>query len=316
MSRDPKLFGRVAVVMGGDSAERDVSLDGGNDVLAGLKRAGVEAFAVDGAQALLEAIRTSEVDRVFIMLHGRGGEDGTLQGALDTLGVPYTGSGVLGSALSMDKVRCKQVWQARGLPTPAWRLIGAESDLNAVVSDLALPLFAKPNREGSSVGMSLVRNASELQAAVALAARYDDAILVEQYIDGGEYTAGVLGRRSLPLIKIETVTEFYDYDAKYERDDTRYLCPCGLSEESESEFTELAQTAFDAVSAEGWGRVDFMVDKHNRPWLLDVNTVPGMTSHSLVPKAALAAGIEFEELVVCILATSDARASSPEEGQS
>ena len=312
---DPREFGRVAVVMGGDSAEREVSLDGGRDVLAGLQRAGVEAFAVDGAPALLKAIEQQSAQRVFIMLHGRGGEDGTLQGALETLGVPYTGSGVLGSALCMDKMRCKQVWQACGLPTPAWRIFDAHQDAAASWQDdaleaLGLPLFVKPVREGSSVGMTLVEDAAQLPDALQLAARYDHQVMVEQFVAGAEYTAGVLDGRSLPLIKIETSTAFYDYDAKYLRDDTRYLCPCGLPEERESEFAELAMQAFEAAGASGWGRVDFMVDEQQRPWLLDVNTVPGMTSHSLIPKAALAAGIEFEQLLVSILETSQAQRRS------
>jgi len=305
MSASAQKFGKVAVLMGGDSSERDVSLKSGAAVLAALRAGGVDAYAIESAGAsLLKKIADGDYDRAFIMLHGRGGEDGTLQGALDMLGMPYTGSGVLGSAVSMDKWVTKQIWMAAGLPTPPAKLVSADDDLDAVVVEVGLPAIVKPANEGSSVGMARVTTASELVEAIAAAAKYDERVLVEAWVTGGEYTAAMLGEQALPLIRLETAHEFYDYDAKYLSNETKYHCPCGLSAEQEANFQTLSRKAFQMASASGWGRVDFMLDADGQPWLLEVNTVPGMTDHSLVPMAAKAAGIDMEALVWKILETS------------
>jgi D-alanine-D-alanine ligase len=303
-ARDPARFGRVAVVMGGTSAEREVSLDGGRDVLAALQASGVDAQAVDGAPALLRRIESGHFDRVFIMLHGRGGEDGSLQGALDLLGVPYTGSGVLGSALAMDKVRTKQLWQAVGVPTAEFRSVSEDTSAEALAADIGLPLVVKPVHEGSTVGISRARTLEELRAGLAEARRHDRAVMVERLISGGEYTVGILGREALPIIRVVPPGGFYDYHAKYHSDQTEYRIPSGLEPAVEAELRRLALLAFDAVGAHGWGRVDFMMDAEGNPRFLEVNTVPGMTSHSLVPKAAAAIGIDFAALVLRILETS------------
>jgi D-alanine-D-alanine ligase len=306
---DPRQFGRVAVVMGGASAERDVSLDSGRNVLAALKSRGVDAHAVDGIPALLDALRAGHFARVFNILHGRGGEDGVLQGALQSLGVPCTGSGVLGSALSMDKIRTKQVWEAVGLPTPRYARHRVGDNLSAAIDKLGMPVVVKPSHEGSSVGITRVRAAADLAAAVELAARYDGELVVEQLIDGDEYTVGILQGEALPSIRIVPTGEFYDYHAKYVADDTKYICP-GLDDAGEREICALALQAFASADCAGWGRVDFMRDRDGRFFLLEVNTTPGMTSHSLVPKAARAVGIEFEDLCWRILETSLAGAAS------
>ena len=306
---DPRAFGAVAVVMGGTSAEREVSLDSGANVLEALRARGVDAHAVDGVPALLEGLRAGRYARVFNILHGRGGEDGTLQGALESLGVPYTGSGVLGSALSMDKVRTKQVWIALGLPTPRYASWRPGDDVREAIADLGLPVVVKPSHEGSSVGISRVRSPADLSAALALAARYDGEMVIEQLIEGGEYTVGILGREALPTIHIVPPGEYYDYHAKYVSDDTQYLCP-GLQGEAEAAMRALALRAFDAAGASGWGRVDVMRDRNGDNWLLEVNTTPGMTSHSLVPKAARAVGIDFPGLCWRILETSLREAAS------
>jgi D-alanine-D-alanine ligase len=269
-----------------------------------LKRRGVNAWAIDADVNVIKHLQDGGFDRVFIALHGRGGEDGVIQGALETLGLPYTGSGVLGSALSMDKLRTKQIWLSSGLPTPEFRLINQSSDLQKVVDELGLPLIVKPVREGSSIGMTKVTRAQDLQFAWQTAGQYDQQALVERWITGDEYTATILGRDTLPLIRLETTRDFYDYHAKYVADDTAYHCPCGLDSEQEAALQNLALQAFDAVSAKGWGRVDIMRDKAGNPWLIEVNTVPGMTDHSLVPMAARAAGIDFDELVWRILQDS------------
>ena len=306
---DPRAFGAVAVVMGGTSAEREVSLNSGANVLEALRARGVDAHAVDGVPALLEGLRAGRYARVFNILHGRGGEDGTLQGALESLGVPYTGSGVLGSALSMDKVRTKQVWIALGLPTPRYASWRPGDDVREAIADLGLPVVVKPSHEGSSVGISRVRSPADLSAALALAARYDGEMVIEQLIEGGEYTVGILGREALPTIHIVPPGEYYDYHAKYVSDDTQYLCP-GLRGEAEAAMRALALRAFDAAGASGWGRVDVMRDRNGDNWLLEVNTTPGMTSHSLVPKAARAVGIDFPGLCWRILETSLREAAS------
>jgi D-alanine-D-alanine ligase len=303
-SMNPAAFGKVAVLFGGRSAEREVSLKSGTAVLAALQRSGVDVHAFDPAVLDLQALRDEGYDRAFIILHGRYGEDGTVQGALELLGIPYTGSGVLASALGMDKWRTKLVWQAAGLPVPAYELLTAASDFEAVAQRLGLPLFVKPANEGSSVGITKVKQASELRAAYEEAAKHDTLVLAEQFIGNGEYTASILGDRALPVIRIEPAKEFYDYEAKYLRDDTRYLCPAGLSPEKEAEMQQLAQQAFAVLDGAGWGRVDFLMDEAGKPYLLEVNTAPGMTDHSLVPMAARQAGMSFEQLVLNILELS------------
>jgi D-alanine-D-alanine ligase len=305
---DPSQFGRVAVLLGGTSSEREVSLDSGRNVLEALQSRGVDATAVDGIPALVAALTAPggrRFDRVFNILHGNrgGGEDGVLQGLLESLGVPYTGSGVLGSALSMDKIRTKQVWLSVGLPTPNYVNLQRGEDVEAAAHKLGLPVIVKPACEGSSVGITRCFKDADLGAAVELAARYEGPLLVEQLIQGDEYTVAVLGAEALPSIRIVPAGEYYDYHAKYVAEDTQYLCP-GLAGAAEQEMQTLALAAFFAAGCSGWGRVDFMRDRAGRPWLLEVNTAPGMTSHSLVPKAARQRGIEFDELVWRVLETS------------
>lgn len=310
---DPQQFGKVAVLFGGTSAEREVSLKSGHAVLEALQRGGVDAHGIDVVDtAILEQLRTGGFARAFIVLHGRGGEDGMIQGALETIGLPYTGSGVLGSALGMDKVRTKQIWQAAGLPTPKFLVLESAADLGRVATELSFPVMIKPAHEGSSIGMSKVDRAEDLQAAWHAAMQYDSAVLAEAWITGSEYTASILGDQALPLIRLETPRTFYDYEAKYRANDTRYHCPCGLTEQQEQAFRALAQRAFRSVAASGWGRVDFMCDKSGQPYLIEVNTVPGMTDHSLVPMAARAAGIDFEALVLRILEVSLMRTAQDE----
>ena len=294
-------FGKVAVLFGGRSAEREVSLKSGAAVLAALQSSGVDAHAFDPATRDLHELHDEKFDRVFIALHGRYGEDGTVQGALELMGIPYTGSGVLASALAMDKWRTKLVWQASGLTIPEYEMLTEHSDWKAVVQRLGLPLFVKPANEGSSVGISKVKRAEDLQAAYQEAVQHDKLVLAECFIGGGEYTVAILKDRALPVIKIEPANEFYDYEAKYLRDDTRYLCPSGLNTEQEAEMQRLAQQAFALIGGQGWGRVDFLSDEQGKPYLLEVNTSPGMTDHSLVPMAARQAGISFQQLVLQIL---------------
>ena len=296
--------GRVAVLMGGPSAERAVSLKSGAAVLEALVRSGVDAVGVVWDGRLLATLADVTFDRVFIALHGRGGEDGQVQALLGLMDIPYTGSGVLGCALSMDKVRSKRVWQSLGLPTPEFRVLAAGADGAAAAAAIGYPLVVKPAHEGSSIGVSKVEAPAELAPALTLAARYDRVILLERWIAGGEYTLSIVGARALPLIKLETPHRFYDYDAKYHADSTRYILPCGLDAALEARFAAMGLEAFEALGACGWGRVDFMVDAQCRPWLIELNTVPGMTDHSLVPMAARAIGMSFDELVLRILATS------------
>ncbi len=303
-SINPKSFGKVAVLFGGRSAEREVSLKSGAAVLAALQRSGVNAHAFDPALRELSDLKKENFDRVFIALHGRFGEDGTVQGALELMGIPYTGSGVMASAIAMDKWRTKLIWQAMGLPIPEYEALLTSSDWNALVDHLDLPLFVKPANEGSSVGISKVKTVEELPAAYAEAAKHDKVVIAESYISGGEYTVAILNGRALPVIKIEPANEFYDYEAKYLRDDTLYLCPCGLSSEQEGEMQRLAQEAFALIGCHGWGRVDFLRGEDGKPYLLEINTSPGMTDHSLVPMAARHAGISFEQLVLQILGAS------------
>ena len=300
---DPAAFGHVAVLMGGTSAEREVSLDSGRNVLAALRGRGIAADAVDGIPNLMRELRDGHFDRVFNILHGNkgGGEDGTLQGLLEALKVPYTGSGVLGSALSMDKIRTKQVWQSMGLPTPRYLRLSKGDNVHAAARELGLPVFVKPSSEGSSVGASRAMTDADLDAAVALAAQYPGELLMEQLVDGDELTVAILGGVALPSIRIVPEGGWYDYNAKYVAEDTQYLCP-GLAGDEEETIRRIARDAFAAVDCRGWGRVDFMRDRATGAlFLLEVNTAPGMTSHSLVPKAARQVGIEFDELCWRIL---------------
>ena len=297
----PREFGKVAVLMGGRSAERAVSLKSGSMVLAALKKKGVDARAFDPKERGIGALIQERFDRAFVILHGRYGEDGTVQGALELLGIPYTGSGVLASALAMDKWRTKLVWQACGIPTPRSELLARNSDMQAVATRLGLPLMVKPANEGSSIGMTKVKSARELPEAYALAANYDRVVIAEAFVEGVELTAGILGDKPLPLIKLETPREFYDYEAKYQANDTRYLIPCGLPPDAERIVQDEALFAFETLGCRGWGRVDVMLDRSGKPYFLEVNTLPGMTDHSLVPMAARHAGLSFEDLCLRIL---------------
>ncbi|MEM7358570.1 MAG: D-alanine--D-alanine ligase [Pseudomonadota bacterium] len=294
-------FGKVAVLMGGISAEREISLLSGAAVLAGLQRAGVDAHGVDAQPDNIGQLRDRGFDRAFLILHGRWGEDGVVQGALQAIGMPYTGSSVLGCALAMDKVRSKQVWQALGLPTARYRVLNSAADLDGLIDELGLPLFLKPACEGSSVGIGKVNHGEELADAFATTRAVGDVVLAEQFISGPELTVSILDDAALPTIRMTTDNEFYDYEAKYHSDDTRYFCPAGLSEELESQVRDLAVQAFKSLACESWGRVDLMLDEHNQPLLLEVNPTPGMTDHSLVPMAAAAMDIDFDQLVVKIL---------------
>lgn len=297
-------FGRVAVVLGGTAAERQVSLKSGAAVLTALQSQGVQAEAFDlGPQNISELI-VGGYQRVFNIVHGRGGEDGALQGALDLAGIPYTGMGLAAAALSMDKLSTKAVWQTLKMPTPGYRHMHSAADAEAVVAELGLPLMVKPAREGSSIGMARVESATELANAWQAAADLDPRVVVEQWVAGAEYTAVILQGQVLPTIRLETPNQFYDYQAKYELNNTGYHCPSGLSDQQERACCELALKAFEALGCSGWGRVDFMIDQQGQPWLLEANGVPGMTDHSLVPMAARAVGLDFEALVWRILETS------------
>lgn len=300
-------FGRVAVLYGGNSTEREISLLTGAAVLEALERRDVDATGFDPQEKRLTELLDEGYDRVWIALHGPGGEDGTLQGALEYLGVPYTGSGVLGSAVGMDKLRTKRLAAAIGVATANFMVMAGPEDFQPAGEKLGFPMIVKPATQGSSVGMTKVERASELPAAYAAAAAVDRTVFAESWISGGEYTVAVLQGMALPSIRIETPMRFYDYQAKYFRDDTRYQCPSGLSDPAEQHLAQLALAAFEAAGAEGWGRVDFMMDPTGRPLLLEINTVPGMTSHSLVPMAARASGIDFDELVWRVLETSFVR---------
>ena len=300
-----KEFGKVAVLMGGASAEREVSLMSGKAVLETLRAAGVDAHAFDPAERDLCQLGRDGFARAFIVLHGRGGEDGTVQGMLEMLGIPYTGSGVMASAIAMDKWRTKMIWAACGLPTPRYVLLEQHSDWDAVVAELGLPIFVKPVHEGSSMGATKVTRATDLQAAWALAARYDSLVIAEEFIEGAELTAPFLGDTALPLIRIEAPDGNYDYQHKYFSDDTVYHCPSGLAAEQEDALRELALRSARVLGCRGWGRTDLMLTADGRPYLLELNTAPGMTGHSLVPMAARVAGMDFQTLCVTIL--EDAR---------
>ncbi|MDF0730740.1 D-alanine--D-alanine ligase [Pseudomonas entomophila] len=301
---DPKTFGRVAVLYGGTSAERDVSLKSGAAVIEALISAGVDVLPIDVGDDLLDVLQRETIDRAFIILHGRGGEDGSMQGLLECLGIPYTGSGILASALAMDKLRTKQVWKSLGIPTPHHAVLASEHDCVEAGKALGFPLIVKPAHEGSSIGMAKVNSVEELVAAWQDAARYDSQVLVEQWIQGPEFTIAVLRGQVLPPIALGTPHVFYDYDAKYIANDTQYRIPCGLDSAKEQELIDLTARACDAIGIEGWGRLDVMQDEQGRFWLLEVNTAPGMTDHSLVPMAARAAGLDFQQLVLAILAAS------------
>lgn len=294
-------FGKVAVLMGGRSAEREISLKSGNMVLDALRRKGIDAHAFDPRDLGLEQLIDRKFERVFVALHGRFGEDGTVQGALEYLGLPYTGSGVMGSALAMDKWRTKLLWQGADIPTPAYEVISTTSDFTGIAERLGLPLMVKPVCEGSSIGMSKVTSVEKIAAAFELAAQYDRVVIAERFVEGIEVTAAILDDQPLPLIRLETPRMFYDYEAKYFADDTRYICPSGLAVAQEQAVQKMAQDAFRVLGCAGWGRVDVMLDENGSPYFLEVNTIPGMTDHSLVPMAARAAGIPFDELVVRIL---------------
>ncbi len=293
-------LGRVAVVMGGNSAEREVSLKSGNAVLSALLETGVDAVGVDAESDLIGQLQSLGIKRVFNVLHGRGGEDGKLQGLLEFMQIPYTGSGVLASALSMNKVLTKRVWQSLGLSTPAYHMLSESSDWSAIIAALGTAVV-KPVCEGSSIGMSIVSTARELQQAHAKAAAYDSEVMAEQYISGPEFSVSILGGEVLPAIELRTTHKFYDYEAKYIANDTQYLCPAPLSNAARAELSDLCWRAFAAIGCKGWGRVDVMRDAQERFWLLEVNTVPGMTDHSLVPMAARAHGLSFSDLLVQVL---------------
>lgn len=297
-------FGKVAVLYGGWAAERPVSLNSGAAVLKALQDSGVDAHGIDVDRNIISVLQVGQFDRVFNILHGAGGEDGVLQGALEILGIPYTGCGVMASAISMDKLMTKRVWAGAGLPTPAYRVLTAETDFAAVVAELGLPLMVKPATEGSSIGMSKVTAAADLEGAFHKAVQCSSTVIAEQWITGAEYTAGIVAGESLPLIRLEVPGEFYDYEAKYLRDDTRYHCPCGLEAAEEQAMQALARQAFAAVGGRGWGRVDLMRDAQGKAWLIEVNTNPGMTDHSLIPMGARAVGLDFNALVVRILETT------------
>ena len=303
-SLDPKAFGRVAVLFGGKSAERAVSLKSGAAVLEALQSAGVDAFGIDVGDDFLQRLAAEKIDRAFIVLHGRGGEDGSMQGLLECAGIPYTGSGILASALAMDKLRTKRVWLSLGLPTPSHAVLASEADCRAAAAELGFPLIVKPAHEGSSIGMAKVADVDALIAAWKDASQYDSQVLVEQWIAGPEFTVAMLRGQVLPPIGLGTPHTFYDYDAKYLANDTQYRIPCGLSADKEAELKALTARACEAVGTQGWARADVMQDANGQFWLLEVNTVPGMTDHSLVPMAARAAGLDFQQLVLAILADS------------
>ncbi|MGD8558566.1 MAG: D-alanine--D-alanine ligase [Gammaproteobacteria bacterium] len=301
---DPAKFGKVAVLMGGESAEREVSLKSGKAVLAALQASKVDAHGIDVGPNVLSELAAGQYDRVFIALHGRGGEDGTIQGALEILKLPYTGSGVMASALAMDKLRTKLVWAGHGLPTPGHCTLYDDTDFDGVVKQYGLPLMVKPAHEGSSIGMSKVNQADQLENAYRDAAKHDSVIFAEQWITGKEYTVSILDGVALPVIRLETPNDFYDYDAKYVADTTGYHIPSGLDDAQEKAIQELALRAFDVLGAQGWGRVDVLCDEQGNPYLIELNTIPGLTDHSLVPMAAKATGIGFEELMIRILQTT------------
>lgn len=316
MSLNVTQFGKVAVLMGGISAEREVSLASGNAILKSLLASGVNAEALDASPENIGSLKSAGFDRAFIALHGRWGEDGVVQGALQSINMPFTGSNVLGCALAMDKVKSKQIWQTLGLPTAKYRVLKSEADLDGLAEDLGLPLFLKPAREGSSVGVGKVQKTDDLLTSYQATAAIGDDVLAEQFISGAELTCAVLNGQALPVVRMNTRNEFYDYEAKYQSNDTQYFCPAGLSNEVEEKVRALAINAFEALDCNGWGRVDVMLDDKEQPLLLEVNTVPGMTDHSLVPMAAKVAGLSFDDLVLQILALTLANTETGFRGDS
>ncbi|MDT8427720.1 MAG: D-alanine--D-alanine ligase [Pseudomonadales bacterium] len=298
--KDVTSLGRVAVLMGGDSAEREISLLSGGAVFNALQAAGVDVVAIDAADDLLGSLQRSNADRVFNMLHGRGGEDGKVQGLLELMGLPYTGSGVLASALSMDKLKTKLLWQSQSIPTPEFMLLNTGTDWESLIADMG-EVVVKPVREGSSIGMSIACSAQELKIAYEQARAFDSEVMAEKRIKGAEFTVAILGGKTLPPIELKTSHVFYDFNAKYVADDTQYICPAALDESKLLLLQELSLQAFSALGCEGWGRVDVMQDEEGGFWLLEINTIPGMTSHSLVPMAGAAAGLNFEQLILEIL---------------
>lgn len=301
----PSDWGRVAVLFGGDSAERDISLNSGGEVLRSLQASGVRAEAFDTAERPFEQLR--DYDAAFIVLHGRGGEDGVIQAVLEMLGVPYTGTGVMGSALGMDKMRSKWLWKGMGMPVAEAADLTADTDFGETLAALGGDVMVKPSREGSSIGMARARSADELRDAYEAAAAFDSDVMAERWITGAEYTVSLLDGKALPAIRLQTPRGFYDYEAKYVANTTEYQCPCGLDAEQEAAMAELAERAYSAIDGLDWGRVDIMIDTQGRSYLLEANTVPGMTDHSLVPMAAKAKGISFDELVLRILQAGLAR---------
>ena len=304
MNTQVTKFGTVGLLSGGLSSEREISLMTGAAVLKSMRNLGIDVIAIDVQKDFIDSLQSYQLDRVFVALHGPGGEDGTLQGALEYLGIPYTGSGVMASALAMDKLRCKQLWRGIGLPTADFYRLDKESDYEEILNKLGGKCVVKPSCEGSSIGMSLAESAQQLREAWKLASEFDTAVIAESKLEGEEYTVAILGERALPSVRIDSQATFYDYQAKYFSDKTQYFCPSGLSNERESELRELAMQAFKSLNCKGWGRVDVMTDADGAFHILEVNTVPGMTSHSLVPMAAKAAGIEFDDLVCAILEES------------
>jgi D-alanine-D-alanine ligase len=310
MNSNVQAFGKVAVMLGGVSAEREVSLRSGAAVLTALQQAGVDAFAFDPKEQSLTQLAQLGAQRVFIVLHGRGGEDGSMQGALQQLGLPYSGSGVLGSALAMDKIRCKWLFQAQNLPTAPFAVVHSnDTDFAGLLAALGGKVMVKPANEGSSIGMSAASSAAELEQAIKAALKYDSEILVERWINGREFTIAILNGQVLPVVEMRTPRAFYDYEAKYQANSTEYLCPAPLDAELAAAMQNSALKAFNAVGASGWGRVDIMLDHSGQHYLLEVNTVPGMTEKSLVPMAAKAAGLSFQQLVLAILSQTSSTQS-------
>ena len=304
MIKDAKIFGHVAVVIGGASAEREISLSSGTAVFEALKRLNINATVIDVNNNAITALAGENIDRVFNVIHGRGGEDGVLQSVLQIMSIPYTGSGVMASALTMDKLRTKLCWKGFGLTTPKWFILENESDIEPCIKKLGFPVIVKPSEEGSSIGMSKANNADELKKALLIALEYQCDVYAEAWVKGEEYTVAVVDGEALAVIRLETPNEFYDFEAKYQSNTTQYHCPCGLTEQQEKELKSLALKACAVVGVKGWGRVDMFIDEMGVTQLIEVNTVPGMTDHSLVPMAAKAEGIEFDELVWRILETS------------
>ncbi|MGD8812055.1 MAG: D-alanine--D-alanine ligase [Thioalkalispiraceae bacterium] len=312
---NPQQFGKVAVLMGGWSAERNVSLQSGQVVLKALQENGIDAHAIDvQRESVLNDLQNGKFDRVFNILHGPGGEDGVIQGMLEILNLPYTGSGVLASALAMDKLRTKQMLDSQSLPTPAYMIMDKDTDFEYVVACLGLPLMVKPVLEGSSIGMTRVDEASQLVKAWEVAAAFSGEVIAEQWVEGSEYTVAVLNDEALPVIRLETPHAFYDYEAKYQTNDTQYICPCGLDAAEEARLQRLALSAMKVIGVAGWGRVDILCDEKGQPYIIELNTIPGMTDHSLVPMAAKAKGISFDELVIRILSTSIVKSDDKPQG--